>query len=256
MIALNGDRLLLWVGSLTINGMEAPQRPTENNKDKSVDREYERLVVLSAMGLLLCFMAPNFVLHGLQGQIRPDLFLNDLRQRIAQLEDWMSGSSIATVTDAVKDPKVKAMLATISVPEGTSDSHGYRRQFTGTIFSSFSDHPREIRCAGKLCSDAAGKYQFLSTTWDRVSQRLRLRDFSPQSQDLGAVELLREQGALQDIQKGKPRLALKKIAPVWASIEGAGYGQREMSLDELEQLYWKNLQRYQRESQSVPKSSF
>jgi muramidase (phage lysozyme) len=69
--------------------------------------------------------------------------------------------------------------------------------FTGARFPDFSDHPRLIQFIPGLASDAAGRYQFLSTTWDG----LRLGDFSPkQNQDHGAVELIRQRGALQLIE--------------------------------------------------------
>ncbi len=40
--------------------------------------------------------------------------------------------------------------------------------FTGTKFTGFEDHPRKLNTSGALTSDAAGAYQFLSTTWDEA----------------------------------------------------------------------------------------
>lgn len=71
--------------------------------------------------------------------------------------------------DTIGRDRVQAFLDTIASAEGTASPDGYRIQYTGTKFASFQDHPREIKCGRrygkKLCSDAAGRYQFLSTTW-------------------------------------------------------------------------------------------
>lgn len=93
-----------------------------------------------------------------------------------------------------------AFLDMIASAEGTDraigdDSRtGYEIIFTFARFTDFTDHPRRIRCAGSLCSDAAGRYQYLSTTWDSVAEALNVSNFSPPNQDIGAAELLRRRG--------------------------------------------------------------
>ena len=54
----------------------------------------------------------------------------------------------------------------IRAGEGTSGENGYNTMFTGAQFSDTSKHPRQINRSNGLASDAAGAYQFLSTTWD------------------------------------------------------------------------------------------
>ena len=114
----------------------------------------------------------------------------------------------------------------IRVPEGTSSTDGYRIMFTGKKFSSFADHPRQIQCAGELYSDAAGAYQFLSTTWDSVAHDLGLTDFSPENQDKGAIELIKRRYAYQDILDGNLHTALDKCSWEWASLPPGRYGQQ------------------------------
>lgn len=144
--------------------------------------------------------------------------------------------SAARSVDAqvLKNPNVRAMLAVIRRGEGTADADGYRRHFGGALFSSFADHPRVSKCftlksGGRLCSTAAGAYQFLASTWDETAAAMRLRDFSPVSQDLAAVGRIAARGALADVLAGRLGVALSKLAYEWASLPGSPYGQPVIS---------------------------
>ena len=149
--------------------------------------------------------------------------------------------------DNIGRDRVKAFLDTIAGAEGTASPDGYHTQYTGTKFVSFSDHPREMRCGRrygkKLCSDAAGRYQFLSTTWDRFAKKFGIHDFSPENQDLVAVELIREKGALEDIEAGRLEPAVRKLAYIWPSFRRFG-GSVESSMPKLEAMYQQNLEIY------------
>lgn len=149
--------------------------------------------------------------------------------------------------DSIRRDRVKAFLDTIAGAEGTAASDGYHTQYTGSKFASFSDHPREIKCGRrygkKLCSDAAGRYQFLSTTWDRFAKKFGVKDFSPQNQDLMAIELIREKGALGDIEAGRLEPAVRKLAYIWPSFRRFG-GSVESSMPKLEAMYQQNLELY------------
>ncbi len=86
--------------------------------------------------------------------------------------------------------EAKALLDVIA----GSESPGYNYRYGGKTFQSYEDHPREgevIRKgpnAGKT-SSAAGRYQFIQDTWDQQRNKLGLKDFSPESQDLAAWDL-------------------------------------------------------------------
>jgi len=131
--------------------------------------------------------------------------------------------------------QIKAFLNLIRVPEGTSGEDGYRIMFTGKRFSSFADHPRQLQSANGISSDAAGAYQFLSTTWDS----LNLPDFTPDNQDRGAIELIKRRVAYQNILDGNLRAALDKCSWEWASLPPGRYGQPSISYAECEALFVK-----------------
>ncbi|MBD2103974.1 glycoside hydrolase family 104 protein [Leptolyngbya sp. FACHB-261] len=172
-----------------------------------------------------------------------------------QAEAYPYGSSSDSYGTEVEElsPNTRAFLDTIAWAEGTSGRYGYQIIFTGAYFDNFVDHPRQVRCANyrrrRLCSSASGRYQFLERTWDRVSNRLNLQDFSPRSQDLAAVELIREKGALEDVEAGRWETAIYKVAPVWASLPSPStgrsvYGQPFKSIRQLGAVYASNLNYY------------
>jgi muramidase (phage lysozyme) len=139
--------------------------------------------------------------------------------------------------------QVMAMLDTIARTEGTDRSTGdgqrtgYNIIFTFDRFTDFSDHPRKIRCSGSLCSDAAGRYQFLSTTWDGLG----LSSFQPSQQDLGAIELIKRRRALNLVEAGRITEALQSLSFEWASLPFRGcegrYGQPAYCIDEVRRFF-------------------
>jgi lysophospholipase L1-like esterase len=77
--------------------------------------------------------------------------------------------------------EIKAFLDVIAFAEGTykSPDNGYKTQFTGKQFDSYDDHPREVISASGLDSTAAGRYQFLSSTWDGI---MKGKKFDPKAE--------------------------------------------------------------------------
>lgn len=122
------------------------------------------------------------------------------------------------------DQRLAAFLAMIRQFESSDD---YSVIFGGQHFSDFSQHPRirvyftDPRTGRQNWSDAAGAYQFISTTWAILAARLGLTDFSPESQDAAAVELLREVGALASLNAGDFKSAVARASTQWASLPGS-----------------------------------
>jgi muramidase (phage lysozyme) len=133
-------------------------------------------------------------------------------------------------------PNLKAFLDMIAVSEGTAGKgdDGYNVIVGGALFESYDDHPRKlVWIRPGLASTAAGRYQILKRYYDAYKKQLNLPNFSPLSQDLIAIQQIRERGALQDIEMGYITIAIDKVKNIWASLPGAGYGQHENKLDKL-----------------------
>lgn len=147
----------------------------------------------------------------------------------------------------------KAFLDMISVSEGTYGigDNGYNVLFGSTklhprFFHDYSDHPRvktyekndEFNHNGKReFTTAAGRYQLLARFYDFYKKLLKLPDFSPASQDAIALQQIKECHALKDIDAGNFDIAVLECAPIWASLPGAGYGQRENKIGNLRAAY-------------------
>jgi muramidase (phage lysozyme) len=137
-------------------------------------------------------------------------------------------------------PNLKAFLDMIAVSEGTAGKgdDGYNVIVGGNLFTDYSDHPRKlVWLRPGLASTAAGRYQLLSRYYDAYKKQLNLPNFSPLSQDLIAVQQIRERKALNDIEKGYISVAINKVKNIWASLPGAGYGQHENKIDKLITAY-------------------
>lgn len=142
---------------------------------------------------------------------------------------------------------VVAFLDMLAWSEGTDNGkqptkdRGYDVIVGGQCFSSYADHPRVLVALPRLGiqSTAAGRYQLLRRYYDAYRKTLGLKDFSPLSQDLIALQQIRERRALPLIQAGKISEAIKEVRNIWASLPGAGYGQHEHRLADLVAVYRK-----------------
>lgn len=141
---------------------------------------------------------------------------------------------------------LKAFLDMLAWSEGTDNgrqqtqNHGYDVIVGGSVFTDYSDHPRQLVVLSKtLKSTAAGRYQLLSRYWDAYRKQLGLKDFSPDSQDAVAIQQIKERRALPDIESGDIKTAIGKCANIWASLPSAGYGQHEHKIDDLLNKYQK-----------------
>ena len=121
----------------------------------------------------------------------------------------------------------------------TSDN-GYNVLVGGSLFDGYADHPRKvIQVKPGLRSSAAGRYQILARYFDVYKKSLSLPDFSPQSQDRIAVQLINECRAIEDIEAGRFDEAVYKCRSRWASLPGAGYEQHENTVSNLRTAYVK-----------------
>lgn len=140
---------------------------------------------------------------------------------------------------------IGAFLDMLALSEGTStvkgSDNGYNVLYGGGLFHSYADHPRKtltFTIKGKrVTSTAAGRYQILARFFDAYKKQLNLPDFSPESQDKIALQLIKECRATDDIIAGRIHDAIYKCRSRWASLPGAGYGQHEHKLETLVDAY-------------------
>lgn len=123
----------------------------------------------------------------------------------------------------LQNQNVIAFLQMIRYGESSNGDDAYRMIVGGGSFTDFTDHPRIFKTIGKSRTSAAGAYQITATTWDDLRSRYGslLPDFSPASQDMAAVLLLRQRGALNDVKAGRFEQAIAKCRNEWTSLPGA-----------------------------------
>ena len=149
-------------------------------------------------------------------------------------------ASRQTLEKALNNPNVRKFLDLLAYTEGTQNN-GYRTAFGGGRLSSLADHPRYLKSFrqtnGKTNkTSAAGRYQFLKGTWDGLARRYGLTDFGPRNQDLGAIALLAQNGALPYVLKGDWNNAVAKSGRTWASLPTSPHPQPTKSWDKVNQF--------------------
>lgn len=149
---------------------------------------------------------------------------------------------------------VAAFLDLIAQSEGTNTSKathddGYDIIVSGVnghnSFSDYSAHPFAagrapiiVRPAPALIeSTASGRYQIILPTWKHIAAARGLGTFSPQNQDVAALELLSECHAMDLITTNKIAAAIEACCKTWASFPGNSYGQGGRTLAWLQQAY-------------------
>ena len=125
-------------------------------------------------------------------------------------------------------PEAAGLFSAIAGPESKGS---WNTIYGGGKFDDFSAHPRQYVTItsgpnkGKK-SSAAGKFQILASTYDRVAPLLGISDFSPESQEKIAWYLAKEaygDGLEDALKSGDPaQLAQvgKKLSGVWTSLPG------------------------------------
>jgi muramidase (phage lysozyme) len=113
-------------------------------------------------------------------------------------------------------------LMLITWTEGTDrENTPYNELFGFTNFVGYDKHPNIKIKSANYSSTAAGRYQILKKTADM----LKMKDFTPESQDLAAIKLIKNAKAYDDVIAGNWEEAIKKTNKVWASLPGSPYGQ-------------------------------
>lgn len=197
------------------------------------------MALLSFSGLIACRAD-----HSQSGQEDADLQASSLPPSRASV-----GHAKATELPA----QVRAFLDVIAYAEGTHAQ--YNIMYGGARFSSYADHPRKYRASPwgtpGVGSDAAGRYQFKSTSWDEARSKKRLQDFSPANQDRAAVYLMERNGSTtyENVKNAHIRTrfnaAVISLSHVWASLPPQHYkNQKVKSNEDLWAVYQRALASY------------
>lgn len=155
---------------------------------------------------------------------------------------------LSKLQQAYANPNVRKYLDFIAQAEGVK--HGYNTMFGNERIASLGAHPnvrKEFKQTdGKTnYTTAAGRYQFLNSTWNNLAKQYGFRDFSPQSQDMGAIALIAQRGALDDVLNGNWQSAIQKTGKEWASLPSSTYKQGKRSWDFANKALGSNIQQQQ-----------
>jgi muramidase (phage lysozyme) len=156
-------------------------------------------------------------------------------------EELAAGSCASSLAAGAVPSKHRALLDTIAFTEGTRGrgQDGYNVTFAYHYFSSCAHHPNLRICSGGYCSTAAGRYQFLTTTWNGLG----LGGFGPGNQDRGGMKLVARRGA--NVPTGRALTAtefantMNRISYEWASLPPGRYGQPSYSMNATRHEYCK-----------------
>jgi hypothetical protein len=127
---------------------------------------------------------------------------------------------VAENKEYLKNANVQAFLKAIGEAEGG----GYDFKF-GAVkgrkndpwrFTDFSTHPGPGKGG---VTTAAGLYQITKPTWhDHGETGMGLTDFTPETQDLIAVSILRRRGVIEKIEEGDIETGVSQASRQWAAL--------------------------------------
>ena len=157
------------------------------------------------------------------------------------------------------DPYIRALMRTITASEA-NDPYPYHILYGGKRVGDLSKHPD--RCITIVsgpnrgnCSTAAGRYQFLNSTWYAKAKRYhpnprgiwrwRTYSFEPQYQDAVVYAWLNDPRAWgvnisQLLQQGKTTKVLRLLSGTWTSL---GYGIETNSMSRYLPRVYQNMLR-------------
>lgn len=143
------------------------------------------------------------------------------------------------------NPNVQRGLHVVKTTEGTIKSKDpYATAFGGGKIKDLSKHPNKSHSftqknGKKNRTTAAGAYQFLSKTWNRVATKLGLTDFTKKSQDLAALALIDARNGLEALLNGDLVGFINAVGPEWASLPTApdAYSQPKVGWNKVTQAW-------------------
>ena len=188
-----------------------------------------------------------------QGEPAPDLGQWPTKE-LFSVPQTPQQQRVANDRALLQDPRVAAYLDTIAYTEGFGD--GVPLEYN----SYFGDHPNSRR---KTFTDdshhpgsggvplhgshptAAGRYQINGDTYNEFSRKLGLSDFTPETQDLMAVQMLRESGAIDGLLSGDLPTTVNRSGR-WISMPALVGGQWQRRRQDQPSVPFDKIQQYYR----------
>jgi muramidase (phage lysozyme) len=166
------------------------------------------------------------------------------------MQGWASARYLEAVTcdpsraAGVVGSYQKAMHDSIAWAEGTRgySKDGYDVKFGFHLMPSCYSHPDDCIKFGSTCSTAAGRYQFLTRTWNGAMHALQLSSFEPDNQERAGQYLVRNVRKVtvpQDraMTAAEFSNAMSKLSYEWASLPPGRYGQPVKTQSQMWNFY-------------------
>jgi muramidase (phage lysozyme) len=151
---------------------------------------------------------------------------------------------LAENQEYLKNASVQAFLKAIADAEGGGYDFRYgavkNKRNDPWRFADYSTHPG-TGCDG--VTTAAGMYQINKATWqDHGEGRMGLTDFTPATQDLIAISILRGLGVIDKIKDGDIGSGLSQASKPWAALprgrgQGGRHDQPHVTFEHFEAVY-------------------
>lgn len=138
----------------------------------------------------------------------------------------------------------QALHDSIAFAEGTENysQDGYNVMFSFRLMNSCGQHPNRCLSFGSTCSTAAGRYQFLTSTWNSVKRARNLGSFEPENQERAAAYLISTTRRVS-VPQTRPMTsaefsnAMSKLSYEWASLPPGRYGQPSKTSSQMRTKY-------------------
>lgn len=126
---------------------------------------------------------------------------------------------LAENEELLGDRNVAAFIKAVALAEGGGYDFKYGaikgKRNDPWRFTDYSTHPGPGKGG---TTTAAGMYQINIATWRDHGAKMGLTDFTPRTQDLIAVEILRSIGVIEKIKAGDVAGAMPRAAVKWAAL--------------------------------------
>jgi muramidase (phage lysozyme) len=130
----------------------------------------------------------------------------------------------------------------ISKSEGTADyENPYAVGFGGTQIEDLSKHPGAMTKykqtdGSTINTSAAGKHQFIGSTYADMAKKTGKKDFSPASQEANFTQLMKDKGVYDMISNGDFAGAINKLGSTFASLPSSKAAQPKKTWSEIAQM--------------------